>query len=439
MSERVTPLIYATVRDTSGNSERILEQLYKVKHLQYTDSLAKADKAVLTIDNYDLSNFDDPIWAHRNIVELTWGYPGNMSLVREMVITKVTGFTELKVEARAKSIILDAVKRSRTFQNKSRGDVVRIIAKEYGYTEDQLFIDDTGVKLPFITQARLSDAQLIRRLAHQQGFDFYVDQDGFHWKERKLVQSPLRAFVWFTDQGRGDVLSIDIEKDVTKRPAKVSVVSRDPLDKKTTTSTATDTSDKEREGTASILLIKEADLRQGTLVYVPETAGPSTTGPGNSEREAKAKYRAGQRGAVKMNLTAVGDPTMLAKSLVSVSGVGQRLTGNYHVNEVVHDVGPGKYTIKCKLASDGGGPTSKRTQSRLENGLPDVTPTASHAKKTAEQAQTQASGKNPANSRDPDALIPVPILDAKGNTIGTGWKPKESAGVAIQNGKAVRK
>lgn len=426
MSARTAALIYVTVKDRSGNSERITEQTHRVKALEYTDSLSKADKCVLTIDNFDLSNFDDPVWAHRNFVQVSWGYPGNMALARECVITKVTGFLELKIEARGKSVLIDAVKKSRTFKGLTRSEVVEKIAREYGYDETTLHIEPTRKKLAFVTQPNISDAQLIRKLAHQQGFDFYVDLDGLHFHERKLVQDPLRAFVWYTDARRGDVINVIVDQDITRRPGAVKRKGRDPLSKETKVVEASNAKDAERQGTGETVLITSPDLRSGTFqtTYVPVDEGPLMCTPdgGGAEVEAKAKFRASQRAVVKIALEAVGDPTMQAKALVTLSGVGQRLSGNYYVPEVIHSVAPGKYTMKLKLQSDGTGTMAARLAAqRLENGLPQVAAEPSKAKRTEKKAHHDTASIIAGQSVGPDGLVPVPIRDAQGREIGVGW------------------
>jgi phage protein D len=557
VSTRTAPLIYITVLDGAGNKQRVLEQTHRVKSLKYTDSEKKADKLVITVDNFDLANFDDPIWSHGNRCQVSWGYPGRMALARTCIITKVTGFTELKVEAKAETVLMDTQKKSRTFKGMSRSAVVRKIAKEYGYDATTMHVEDTGAKHAHIVQANLTDAQFVRRLAHQQGFEFYVDYEGFHFHEAKLAQVPIREFIYFTDPGRGDVIKINVETDVTRKPAEVKKTVRDPLNKTTSSITASNSTDSSREGTAEVLLLAAPDLKSAELKFVnistqqsqapaasldpvltedprfdepsqnqsvqpaasvPETmsrgeydlsglsAPTSTTaepaseenyteaqsseiinnrpivvaytedGPvyseagadmqswidplsGNeviakdigyrgyeededrfqqslfvyrdqgplmcamegAEAEAKAKFRRAQKSAVKMKMEAVGDPNMLAKTNVRLSGVGKRLSGVYHVQEVEHDVGPGKYEMTLKLYSDGTGALDKKTtQSLAENGLPSVNGVSSTAKKPPPPVTNTASVVA-GQSIDPQALIPVPLLDKNGNQIGTTW------------------
>lgn len=428
---RVSPLIYATVRDAAGNAQRITEQSHRIKTLQYTDSEKKADKCVLTVDNFDLSNFDDQVWAHGNFLEVSWGYAGNMSLARDLVITKVVGFTELKIEARARSVLMDTVRKSKTFENMTRGEVAKAIAEANGYTASNYLVSETEQRFAFITQPKISDAQMLRKLAHQQGFEFYVDHSGLHWHERKLIQRAARTFIWYTDQGRGDVLNIAVESDVTKVPRAVKKVAHDPATGVTTTAEASDSTDKEREGTATVTLTKSDDLLHGSTEYavsagmsVGESVWESAASkPEAAAAEAKAAFRRAQRGAVKMKLEAVGDPSMLAKTICNVSGVGQRLTGNYYVKEVVHNVAAGNYKMQCNLISDGTGPTSKTKRLVNEEGLPEVSRQATKAK-LGPGAGEQA-GKPPANdSNNPGELEVTLIRDKAGGVAGYGPVPR---------------
>jgi phage protein D len=604
MTDRACPVLYVAVVDGAGNKQRIIDQTSRIRSLDYLDSDSKADTCSLTVDNYDLSNFDSPLWAHNNRLQVTWGYAGNLAVARELIITKVTGFTELKVTAKARSVLLDAVKKSRTFRNMTRAEVVRQIATEYGYEGEALVIDDSGAKFPHITQAGISDAQLIRKLAHQQGWEFYVDPAGFHFHEARVGQEPVRTFEWFTDPGRGDLLKVSVETDITRKPTAVKVKARDPIEKKTEEAKASNSTDTNREGLARIQLVPEADLsdgafisvlpkaapvaapmmsttaaaeeaylasqvgkaelaRQATLpasdeptetmsvpppepylsndaltrytqlymaeqgvslvpvpapraadassaesdedalvqaendkaiayyrnllrtqeaqarplspddpslqgdaplaprqphvafspddpglqgagygtVYAPATQGAAGAAPAGgakaAEDEAKGKFRKAQRTAVKIELEAIGDPAMNAKTVIFLAGAGRRLTGNYYVKEVAHSVKPGSYTMKLKIASDGvADKAAQLTASHAKNGLPDVAGPPSKAKvvtldpaKKDWNTASLIAGKKV----EPDALVPVAIYDKAGRQIGTTWRVRGEAEPAVTN------
>ena len=126
---RTEPAYYVKVAQEGAGAERV-DLSERVLAFAFEDSEKKADKLVLTVDNWDLKNFDDPVWKKGNLLEVSWGYPGEMAPAREVVIQKVTGFQTLNVEGHAKSVLMNKVARCRTFENQKRSDVVRQIASD---------------------------------------------------------------------------------------------------------------------------------------------------------------------------------------------------------------------------------------------------------------------------------------------------------------------
>jgi phage protein D len=209
-----------------GIGEPLPSRAANVLSFEFTDSEKKSDVLKLTVDNYNLHHFDDPVWQRGNIIVVGWGYEGRESPARELVITKVTGSTTLTIEAKSKAIFMDRVVKNRTFSNMKRSEVVTQLAEENGF--GSLHIEDTRVTHPSISQVRKTDAQFIRYLADREGFQFYVDFAGFHFHRRQTGERPIRRFRWFTDPFQGDVLSFDVESDITQKPAATAVAAHDP-------------------------------------------------------------------------------------------------------------------------------------------------------------------------------------------------------------------
>lgn len=353
--ERNAPAYYVTVVPEGGTAEEV-DLTSRVLTFQFDDDERKVDKLSLTIDNNDLSAFDDPVWAKGNLIRFSFGYDGLMSPVREAIIRKVNGGRTLTVEAHAKAVLMDTETKQRMFSNTTRSEVVRQIAEENGYIDDDiLFIEETEERFETIAQANYTDAQFLRKLAHLEGFEFFVDFDGFHWHPRRVNQQPILELVYFTDPGQGDILDFTVESNITRLPGKITFCSRDPRFKESVCETADNDSDKNRDATAPFVIVR--DKRTGALEKKPATASEVTVAD-NSESagEAKAKargsFRRGQQNAVKMALQLVGNPAMLAKSVVHIRGMGKRLSGRYYVRSVRHTLGAG-YTMEAQVSTDG--------------------------------------------------------------------------------------
>lgn len=352
-----------------GPAPRVEDISARITSLQYDDEETQADKLVLTIDNWDLTLHDDPAFKRGMTLEVSWGYPGRMAPTRSVVVQRIKGFTTLRVEALARSILMNQVGRTRVFRNVRRSDVARAIAREAGFEGESADIEESPQVLPTIAQAGRTDAAFLARLARQEGFQFYVDQDGFHFHQRRLGQPPARVLEYYTSR-RGDILSADVENDLTARPGRTRARGRDPLEGTDIDVAADDATDTDRQTLAPIRLVVDPETRETRIeaeAGSEETRPTTATDAAGATREARARFRRVQLAAVKMNMEIVGDPLMLAKTVLELRGMGQRLSGRYYVKKVSHKVGSGGYTCALNLISDGDG--GHATSSRAARGL----------------------------------------------------------------------
>ena len=384
---RTDPILFVSVLP-EGAAARRVDLSDQVLSLVYEDSEAKADKLMLSVDNWNLSSFDDPTWKKGNLLEVSWGYPGDMAPTRTVVIQKVTGFQTLAVEAHGTAMLMNKVARCRTFENLSRADVVRKIAAENGYGPGHQDVEDTGHVLSVITQARVTDAQFLRQLAGREGFAFFVDVDGLHFHKRRLGQRPSRVLRWYTPPEVGEILSVHVENDVTGRPGAIDVRGRDPLSKQDIHARGSNQAT-QRDSLAPVIEIVDPEtgathLERRNISEAIHTTSESTAAV--AKRQADARYRDAQHLTVKLTATVIGDPSLVAKSVVELQGISQRLSGKYYVHEAKHKLDGSGYTVELSCRRDGhsqiGGPPSK---GKLNRGN--------------------------AADNDPDELRPVEIVD----------------------------
>lgn len=396
------------MRVYSEGKEIRVDLTNRILSFQYEDNERKSDKATWTIDNFDFKMFDDPIWRPGNIVNITWGYPGNMSPTRSVCIHKTTGALTLTVEAiESGTAIMNELDRSQTYENVSYSDVVKIIAERNGFGPDFRFIEDTGEKKEVITQARMTDSQMIRRMAAKVGFQYFVDWDGLHFHRRDMGNIPIREYRYYSgDQsGREDILSINIESDVYRRLDAVRAKGYDPFRKalyeyfaangtvdrkgnQPATDATAPTSELVKlnrklvidEGTVisgengefEILKAEDGEfigryLETGKVGPLADIGG-GNVGKGdkhvhtihvsgdidNIRKEATKRYRRAVEHTIKMQITVIGDPLLVAKTNVIISNIGKRLSGKYYIKKVMHVISnSGGYTCDLNLITDG--------------------------------------------------------------------------------------
>jgi phage protein D len=365
MTDRSVPGIRIAVVPNERSAEiRPVSLDGRVLGFTFEDSEKKTDKVTLQLNNHDLSLFDNEALFGGVMLEVSFGYPENMSPPRRVVLKKIKGFNPLTVEGHASSILLNRKTRTRCWENKRHSDVARDIAAENGFEGAFLTVESTEPVLDVINQAGETDAQFLRRLARDEGFEFWVDDTGFHWHERRLDLTPTHRFEWRTSE-TGDILSIHVESDLMRRAARIKVKARDPYEKATIEESATnDTVDRATLG-ESREVVEVVDVETGDTVLdernsVDLTFAVPADNPEKARQKAARKFKRAERRTVKLSMQVVGDPTLRAKSIVEVQGISKVLSGKYYVKEVKHTISSAGYISDLKLIRDAKGVFSKR-------------------------------------------------------------------------------
>ena len=343
--------------DETAGSVTPLDLSGRIIAFTFEDTESKADRVSITLDNFNLSIFESEALAGGSVLEVSWGYPGCMAPPRRVVVKKLKGFSTLTVEAQAVSSLMNRVEKTRAFENMTRSTVAKRIAAEHGYARPFSDIEDTEEVFDTVNQTAETDAQLLRRMATREGFEFFVDGSGLHFHSKRQDAAPSHVLTWYADPGRGDVMSVHVESDLTRRTGKVTVKGRDPKAKTTIKAEATSATVKR---TTLSEVVEVVDPETGTTTLqarnATETvhASPASTAK-RASREADARFRRAEGSAVKLSLQVVGDPTLAAKSVVEMRGISSLLSGKYYVREVKHAISSSGYTCEVKATRDGVG------------------------------------------------------------------------------------
>lgn len=363
------------------DEKRQLNLRDRLLEFKYRDREKGADICTLTLDNFDLTLLDEDGLRKGNVLEITWGYPDNFSPARELVVKKSSGFKQLKIECYARSVDMHQETKSRIFEGKKRSQIVQQIAEENGYPTNRQDIDDTEEVFETVSQARQTDAQFLNRLAQKEGFQWYVDFDGFHFHERRLGQKPQRSFRYYHDQVLGEIVSIDdVEGNISAKAGAITIAGRNSKTKKSFKTRANNESVSKRDSLAGVVQI--LDLESGNTRITRRNASEQTqTTAGQSEKaarkEAEGRFKNTQLSAIKLKFTVVGDPSILAKTVVVVIGISKLLSGPYYVTEAEHVINKIGYRVQLTCKRDGvseRGPQSKGKANRKKPDGKDVRP-----------------------------------------------------------------
>lgn len=352
-----SPGFYVSVLAAGSSTEERAPE-GRVISLSFEDDEKKPDKLTLSIDNYDLTQFESPLWQPTNVVIFQYGYPGAMSPPRRMKIQKVKGFNPLTVEALGDEAEMNKIRGDGTerWTQKKRSEIVREIAAKYGFKPEQMHITDTEIILPQVTKGVMTDLQLLRSLAEREQFEFYVDHDGIHFHPQNSGQAPLRKITYFTD-GTGIIEGYPTLDDdrAPGKPGGFVLKGRNQMTKESFTVRGDDSTSSSRTA-----LAPERTAFTGYDDSAPPAGAQLWTAPTteltkeSAERLARGAYTRQQLKSVGLTLPCRGDASVAAKSVLEIDGLRATLSGLYYVTNAKHDLGAG-YKMTLKVRRDGRG------------------------------------------------------------------------------------
>lgn len=410
MTDFSSPGWYVSVTGLSGQEERIESRILS---LSFEEEEAKADKLLLRIDNFDLTQFESPIWQPGNTVQFQFGYPGFMSPRRTATIQTVKGWNPRVVEAHGKETDMNKVRGDGTqrWEQVKRSDVVRRVAQKYGFAEHEIHIEDTKLVMPQISQSTMTDLQLVRSLAEREGYEFYVDYDGLHFHPQNTNQPAVRTFTYYTDTGIGDIEEISpVDDRGPGKPGKMTAVGRNPRTKETFRVTGSDAT------TARTALTPERTAFGVGDEQAPPQLGESwvrrsiETTLEAAQRQEDGFYKKLQMGSQQLNLKLRGYPDTVCKTNIRLLGAGPSHSGLWYVTSAKHDISSG-YRLTLKVKRDGkalgvGGAGSGAPKTTAKTKSP--TNTTAPAAEGQAPAMVEVRRYNPATGTFDDHTVLVP-------------------------------
>ncbi len=412
-----TPLLFLRVQQPGQTKPEKLDLNFvlegqissRLRQFTYTDSENAADKASLTLWNRDLRFPDDPAFDRGNLLVIAWGYPGLLSEQRQLVVDDWTPGFEFKVEAKATSVLMNRFKRTDLWTGLTWKQIVERIAERNGYGAAVRTIDDTGPAPAEIPQNGMSDAAFVKWIAKKLGYQFWIDQRGFFFGQRKLDQASRRTFTLGVEGLDGLLDFPAYEKAPAGNPAKVKLQGIDLQTKKPYEVTGDNASTKGRSGLATILELidpktGEASLREraGAPEAVAATAAQTKA---EAQKQADGLFKLAQTTPKKCKAMAYGDPRLSAKSVITLTGLGTRLSGNYYTTEVVHTIQAGEYKMTMSCQRDGTSGSGKTS----------VTGPASNAAVNTSTGTSAGAGKQ---------LQPIDVVDKVTGVVHTEYRSK---------------
>lgn len=165
-----------------NNSTKPLHDKLKafITQIEFEESDEEADTARITVSDVDFVFSNSLNLTKKMPVKVRMGFVGNIRTMINGTVAYIEGdYAEDGVPVLTIGIVdstnaMTTTKRSRKWKNQRSSDVVIAIARQYGYTP---VVTTTSSVVEEITQEDETDAQVLAKLADDEGFQFYVVPD----------------------------------------------------------------------------------------------------------------------------------------------------------------------------------------------------------------------------------------------------------------------
>ena len=318
-----------------------------VVEIDVAEEVGRHGRLALLLQNWDpdtrtVRHSDDGPLVPGAQVEVLVGYHSELTSVFAGVVAAVTthfpagGQPVLRVEARARSILLEHPPRSRRLTG-TDADVASAVAADYSLTPDAA----TGVTRAAVVSDRRSDWDLLTARAAELGWVVYV-------RDRTLVFRPPAEKTQPVELEYGrNVTELHLTQDLTYAVDTVVAAGWDIGALETVESEADaaqadlDVGDRLDHGAA----IADA----GWPLRTERLARASVTGTDAADALAAGRQRATALAHVHGTCVVVGNPALRCDSWLEVTGAGARMSGPHYITAVRHRLSARGYRTEVQV------------------------------------------------------------------------------------------
>ena len=335
----------------------------RVISVSATDKARGADDLTVTLRNIDLALLDEPRLAPGNILLVQWGFRDEIGPTWRVTIQEVTGpITKLQIKGVATQE-LEFIREefTRTWEAKTAAEVAEEIAEEMGYNDEIMRIEYEGLLIRSdIIQTNQTNYNFLLGLAQEEDYIFRITGGVFHFHRPKLDESPITTLTYWQGGDSPFTQPPTISAGTLGIPGRVTRRGHSTRERTTVEATASNENDTSRVSQGVIYVpdprnhqVLQRQERRPRAQQRPQAQG--STGPtsedteSGAQRQAQTRFRQAERRAIEMNLSLKGMPNLTADTTIRLEGLGEKLTGNYYVEEVSHNVSEGGYTTKAKV------------------------------------------------------------------------------------------
>lgn len=319
-----------------------------VVEIDVSEEVDRHGRLDLLVQNWDpdtrtVRHSDDGPFTPGASIEVLMGYHSALTSVFAGVISAVTTHFPagaqpvLRIEARSRSILMEHPPRSRQLENVSDADVASALATDYSLTADA----ETGVTRAAVVSDRQSDWELLTARAHELGWVTYVRAQTLVFRPPAETGTPLEL-----EYGL-NVTEVHLTQDLTRAVDSVVAAGWD-VDALEAI---------ESEAGASQAEVELGDRQDhaaavgdaGWPLRAERSASPAVLAGDAADALAAGRQRSTALGHYYGSGSIVGNPALRCDQWLSISGVGDRMSGPHYVTAARHRLSSRGYRTEFQV------------------------------------------------------------------------------------------
>lgn len=225
MSELLTSMKYIIYID----GVEIDEFRYSmIQQVVYEDNASGSDLLAITFEDPEFLFINDDVFVVDKKVKFIGGFDNNMRTMFEGYISIIdisfpnTGSPSITLNCMDNTHLMNRVKKSRTWTNKTRGQVASEVFREYGF---KTVIKETGTVISSIAQNKETDIEFLIKLADDEVEPHlvYLEGNTGYYVKKELLATPQATL----DYRDGNMQILSFSPTINKETKQVETRSAD--------------------------------------------------------------------------------------------------------------------------------------------------------------------------------------------------------------------
>ena len=300
----------------------------------------------------ELKWLDSDVFNEGNEVEIHLGYVGDLHLMLRGEITAVSssfpesGQPTLRVEGFSLYHQLQRQHRREPFESATDSGIAREIADDMGLDAE---VDETEVEHPLYSPKGANYSQILEERARRIGYEVTIKDRTLYFQKARYLTSPSPALT--LEWGRSlrsfspRLSTANAVSEVTVRASQTAQGrGKEPL-----VGTASSGDERVKMGQESGNQVAQQAFGSNSLLIEDH----SVTSAQEANEVALAQLESRAMGFITGTGASIGDPRLRARTVIELTGLGKRFSGQYYVTSTTHTIDSSGYRTNFEARRNG--------------------------------------------------------------------------------------